>query len=95
MQLSPLGDRILVKRLETAEAPKGTIIIPEKHRDKPQEGTVLEVGKGRLLMSGAWAPSQCRVGDRVMFGKFTGVEVVIGEETVLILREDDILGILR
>ena len=92
MVLSPLGDRILVKRVEAKD---GLIVIPEKHREKPQEGTVIAVGTGRYTLDGSLIPPQCKVGDRVMFGKFTGVEITILDETVLVLREDDILGILR
>ena len=92
MKLDPLGDRILVKRMEAKD---GLIVIPEKHREKPQEGVVIAVGTGRFTLDGTLIPHQCKVGDRVMFGKYTGVEITILDETVLVLREDDILGILR
>ena len=95
MDLYPLGDRIIVRRKAAEESHGGSIIIPERHRQKPQEGVVLAVGSGRLTLMGEPVPPQCKVGDRVLFGKFTGIEVTILEETVLVLREDDILGILR
>ena len=94
MKIRPLGDRILLKRIEEEDKSKGGIIIPDSAKEKPQEGKVVAAGKGRMLEDGKLVPLEVKKGDRVLFGKYSGTEVkVVGEEH-LIVREDDILGII-
>ena len=95
MNFKPLGDRILVKRIEAAEEMQGGIVIPDTAKEKPQEGEVIAVGAGRTLDSGKTAELSVKAGDRVLFGKYGGTDVKIADEEYLILREDDILGILQ
>jgi chaperonin GroES len=95
MKIRPLGDRILLKRIEEEDKSKGGIIIPDTAKEKPQEGKVVAVGKGRMLDDGKLVPLEVKKGDRVLFGKYSGTEVkVVGEEH-LIVREDDILGVIE
>lgn len=94
-KLRPLYDRILVKRVEEEEVRRGGIIIPDTAREKPQEGKVIAVGNGKVTEDGKTIPLQVKVGDRVLFGKYSGSEVKIDDEEYLILREDDILGVLE
>ena len=95
MAIQPLGDRILVKLLETTEKSAGGIILPDTAKEKPQEGKVMAVGKGRLLDDGTVKPLETKVGDTVLFAKYSGTEVNHEEKEFLILREDDILGVLK
>lgn len=96
MTIRPLQDRILVKRLEEqGEEKRGGIIIPDTAKEKPQEGKVIAVGNGKILESGQRVPLDIKAGDRVLFGKYAGSEVKIEGEEYLILREDDILGVLE
>ncbi len=95
MKIRPLHDRILVKRLEEEEKTKGGIIIPDTAKEKPIEGEVVAVGNGKLLENGEVKPLDVKVGDKVLFGKYAGTEVKIGGEEYLIMREDDILGIIE
>ena len=93
MALTPLADRILVRRIEEDEQKtSGGIIIPDTAKEKPQEGEVIAVGKGRLLESGERQPVDVAVGDKILFGKYSGTEVKYEGEEYLILREDDILA---
>jgi chaperonin GroES len=93
MALQPLGDRVLVRRTdEDEQKTSGGIIIPDTAKEKPQEGEVISVGKGRLLDNGEYQPIDVAAGDKVLFGKFAGTEVKYGGEELLILREDDILA---
>ena len=93
MALTPLGDRILVRRTEEEEqTTTGGIIIPDTAKEKPQEGEVIAVGKGRLLDNGEYQPVDVAAGDKILFGKFGGTEVTYNNEELLILREDDILA---
>ena len=93
MALVPLGDRVLVRRTEEEEQQTSAgIIIPDTAKEKPQEGEVISVGKGRLLDSGKYQPIDVAAGDKVLFGKFSGTEVKHNNEELLILREDDILA---
>lgn len=93
MALTPLADRILVRRIEEDEQKtSGGIIIPDTAKEKPQEGEVIAVGKGRLLDSGERQPVDVAVGDKVLFGKYSGTEVKYEGDEYLILREDDILA---
>lgn len=95
MKIRPLGDRILLKRVEEEEKSKGGIIIPDTAKEKPQEGKVIAVGKGKVLEDGKVVPLEVKAGDRVLFGKYAGTEVKIAGEEHLIVREDDILGIIE
>ena len=93
MALTPLGDRILIKRLEDdEETTSGGIIIPDTAKEKPQEGEVIAVGKGRLLDNGSRQPIDVEVGNKILFGKYSGTEVKYEGVEYLILREDDILA---
>ena len=94
MKIRPLHDRVVVKRLEEKEMVKGGIVIPDTAKEKPQEGEVLAVGNGKTLESGTKVPMDVKVGARILFGKYSGSEVKIDGEELLIMREDDILGIL-
>lgn len=95
MKIRPLNDRVLVKRLEEEEKTKGGIIIPDTAKERPQEGEVVAVGNGKLLEDGRRVPLDIKVGDRVIFSKYAGTEVKIEGEEHLIMREDDILGIIE
>lgn len=95
MNVRPLFDRILVKRNEEPTRTKGGLFLPETAKEKPVEGTVLAVGQGRLSDDGKVTPLSVAVGDRVVFGKYAGTEIKIDGEDRLILREDDVLGILE
>ncbi len=94
MNVRPLHDRLLVRRIEEKETAKGGIIIPDTAKEKPQEGEVLAVGNGRVLENGTKAALDVKVGDKVLFGKYTGTEVKIDGKDVLILREDEVLAVL-
>ena len=90
----PLGDRILIKRIKELERTKGGIIIPDTAKEKPQEGKVIAVGKGKYTDEGKLIPIEVRSGDKILFGKYSGSEVKLDGEEHVIMREDDILGIL-
>jgi chaperonin GroES len=94
MNLRPLHDRILVRRLEEKEAMRGGIIIPDSAKEKPQQAEVVAVGSGKLLEDGTRATIDVKAGDRILFGKYSGSDVKIDGEEYLILREDEILGVL-
>ena len=94
MNLRPLHDRVLVRRLEEKEAMRGGIIIPDSAKEKPQQAEVVAVGNGKLLDDGKRAAVQVKAGDRILFGKYSGSDVSIDGEEYLILREDEILGVL-
>ena len=94
MNLRPLHDRILVRRLEEKEAMRGGIIIPDTAKEKPQQAEVVAVGSGKLLEDGQRANIDVKAGDRILFGKYSGSDVKIDGEEYLILREDEILGVL-
>ncbi len=95
MNIRPLGDRLLVKRIEEEEKSKGGIIIPDSAKEKPQEGKVVAVGKGKMLEDGKMVPLEVKAGDRILFGKYSGTDVKIEGEEHLIMREDDVLGIIE
>lgn len=95
MKVKPLADRVLVQRIEEEELKKGGIIIPDTAKEKPQQGKVVEIGAGRLDEKGKRVPMEIKKGDRVLFGKYAGSEVTIGDEEYIIMREDDILGIIK
>ena len=92
--LHPLHDRVLVKRIEDEPARRGAIIIPDSAKGKPQEGKVIAVGKGRVSEAGKKTPLDVKAGDRVLFGKYSGSEVKLNGEELLIMKEEDVLGIL-
>ncbi len=94
MSLKPLHDRVLVKRLESEEKTKGGIIIPDSAKEKPLEGKVVAVGEGKAGDDGKIRPLTVKAGDRVLFGKYSGTEIKVDDEEMVIVREDDILGII-
>jgi len=94
MKVKPLYDRLVVKRLEEEEKTKGGIIIPDAAKEKPQEGRVIAVGEGKVLESGQKSPLSVKVGDKILFGKYSGTEIKIDGDEHLILREDDVLAIV-
>lgn len=95
MTIRPLHDRILVKRLEGEQMTKGGLFIPDTAKEKPIEGTVLAVGNGKILEDGTVRKLELKKGDRILFGKYSGTEVKLDGEEHLILREDDILGVIE
>jgi len=95
MKIRPLQDRVLVKRVEETNKTKGGIIIPDTAKEKPQEGEVVAVGKGKVLEDGSQRALDVKAGDRILFGKYSGTEVKIDEVEYLIMREDDILGVIE
>ena len=95
MKIRPLQDRVIVKRVEEEEKTKGGIIIPDTAKEKPMEGKVIAVGTGRVEKDGKTIPMQVKVGDRVLFGKYAGTEIKIDDKEHVILREDEILGVIE
>ena len=95
MNVRPLSDRVLVKRLEEEETTKGGIIIPDNAKEKPQPGKVMAVGEGKLLDNGTRITPGVKVGETVLFGKYAGTEIKVDGEEYLILREDDIFGVFN
>ena len=95
MKIRPLQDRVIVKRVEEEEKSKGGIIIPDTAKEKPQEGKVVAIGKGKVNDDGKVTPLDVKVNDRILFGKYSGTEINIDGEEHLIMREDDILGIIE
>jgi chaperonin GroES len=94
MAFKPLGDRILVQRSEADEEIRGGLVIPDTAKEKPQEGKVVSAGDGKTLDSGEKVQMAVKPGDQILFGKYSGTEVTIDSEEYLILREDDVLGIV-
>ena len=94
MKLRPLQDRVIVKRVPEEEKTKGGIIIPDTAKEKPQEGQVLAVGNGRILENGTKVALDVKVGDKILFGKYSGSDIKIDGEEFLILREDEVLAVL-
>ena len=94
-KIRPLHDRVIVKRVEETEKTKGGIIIPDTAKEKPQEGKVVSVGPGRRLEEGKVIPLDVKAGDKILFGKYSGAEIKLDGEEHLILREDDILGVIE
>jgi chaperonin GroES len=95
MAFRPLGDRVLVKRVEEEEKTRGGIIIPDTAKEKPQEGEVIAVGPGARDETGKIQPLDVKVGDRILFGKWSGTEVKLNGQDLLIMKESDILGVLE
>jgi chaperonin GroES len=95
VKIRPLQDRVIVKRIEEEEKSRGGIIIPDTAKEKPQEGKVVAVGQGKLGENGKLTPLEVKVNDRVLFGKYAGSEINLDGEEHMIMREDDILGIIE
>ena len=93
MKIRPLSDRLVVKRTQEEEKTKGGIIIPDSAKEKPLEGIVLAVGNGAILKNGKVVPLDVKAGDKVLFGKYTGTEVKVDGEDLVLLREDDVLAV--
>ena len=94
MNVRPLHDRVLVKRIEEDEVVKGGIIIPDTAKEKPMEGEVIAVGSGKVMDDGKRASMDVKAGDRILFGKYSGTEIKIDEQDYIIMREDEILAVL-
>ena len=94
MNIKPLSDRVVVKSLEVEEKKKGTIIIPDTAKEKPQEGKIIAVGPGKISETGDKIAMEVKKGDRVLYGKYSGTEVTVDDEEYLIMRESDILAIV-
>ncbi len=96
MDIKPLADRIIVKQLEAEEKTKGGIVLPDTAKEKPQEGKVVAIGKGKVLESGQVQPIEVKVGDRILYAKYSGTEITAknGEE-YLIIKEDDVLAVVK
>ena len=94
MKVRPLHDRLLIRRIEEKETAKGGIIIPDSAKEKPQEGEVLAVGNGKILENGTKVALDVKVGDKILFGKYSGTDIKIDGEEVLILREDEVLAVV-
>ena len=96
MAIQPLGDRVVVKALEAEGKTRGGILLPDTAKEKPQEGKIVAVGKGKVTDSGAISPLEVKVGDKVLYGKYSGSEITTIEgEELLIMREEDILAIIK
>jgi chaperonin GroES len=94
MNIRPLYDRLVVKRIEETQSMQGSLHIPDSAKEKPQEGEVFAVGKGKRLEDGTLVPLDVQVGDRILFGKYSGSEIRVDGQEYLIMREEDVLGIL-
>lgn len=95
MKVKPLGDRVIIKSIEEKEVKKGGIIIPDTAKEKPQQGEVIAVGKGKVTEDGKVLPMEVKVGDKILYGKYSGTEIKIDNVEYLILHQDDILGIIE
>ena len=94
MKFKPLGDRIVLKQLEAKEQTKGGIVLPDTVKEKPQEGEIIAVGEGKKNPEGKVIPLSLKVSDKILYGKYSGTEIVIDGEDYLIIREEDVLGII-
>ena len=94
-KLRPLGDKILIKRVEAESKTKSGIVLPDSAQDKPSRGTIVAVGDGKLLDDGKRHPLQVKVGDRVLFSTYAGDQIKLGEQELLLMREDDVLAIIE
>jgi chaperonin GroES len=94
MKIKPLGDRVLVKRIKEEDKTKGGIIIPDTAKEKPQEGRVVAVGRGKVAEDGKLVTPEVKAGDKILFGKYSGSEIKLDGDEHIVLREDDILGII-
>ncbi|MFH0839478.1 MAG: co-chaperone GroES [Candidatus Omnitrophota bacterium] len=95
MKIQPLGDRIVIEVLEAKEKTKGGIVLPDSAKEKPQEGKVVAVGKGKVSDDGKVIPLEVKVGDKILYGKYTGTEVTLDEKEYLIIKEEDVLAVVK
>lgn len=95
VKIQPLGDRVVLKPLEAGNKTKSGIVLPDTAKEKPQEGEIVAVGKGRLLENGEIKPLEVKIGDKILYGKYSGSEITLDEQEYLILREEDILAIIK
>ncbi|HXK56377.1 MAG: co-chaperone GroES [Gammaproteobacteria bacterium] len=95
MNIRPLQDRVVIRRMEEERTSAGGIVLPDSATEKPVQGEVVAVGNGKVLDSGESRPLDVKVGDRVLFGKYSGTEVKIGDKDLLVMREDDIMGVIE
>lgn len=95
MNIRPLHDRVIVRRVEEERTSAGGIVIPDTAAEKPSQGEILAIGNGKLLESGDVRPLDVKVGDKVLFGKYSGTEVKVSGEDVLVMREEDIMGVVQ
>jgi chaperonin GroES len=95
MNIRPLHDRVVVRRMEEERTSAGGIVIPDSAAEKPIQGEVIAIGKGKLLENGDVRPLDVKVGDRVLFGKYSGTEIKLGGEEYLVMREEDIMGVVE
>jgi len=94
MKIKPLGDRVVIKPLEAKEQTKGGILIPDSAKEKPQEANVIAVGEGKRMDDGKIAPLSLKVGDKILYGKYSGTEITLDGDEFIIIREEDVLGII-
>jgi chaperonin GroES len=94
-QIQPLADRVVVKALEETEQMRGGLYIPDTAKEKPQQGEIVAVGPGKMTDDGKRVPPELKTGDRVLYGKYSGTEVTVGDEQYLILRESDVLAVIK
>jgi chaperonin GroES len=94
-QIQPLADRVVVKALEETEQMRGGLYIPDTAKEKPQQGETIAVGPGKMTDDGKRVPNELKAGDRVLYGKYSGTEVTVGDEQYLILRESDVLAVIK
>ncbi len=95
MKIRPLHDRVVVRRIEQEQTSPGGIVIPDTAKEKPIQGEVVAVGNGKIMENGDVRPLDVKVGDKVLFGKYSGTEVKIGDEEMLVMREEDIMGVVE
>jgi len=95
MKVQPLGDRILIEVLEAKDKTKGGIILPDTAKEKPQEAKVIAVGKGKVSEDGKVVPLEVKIGDKILFGKYSGTEITVDDKEYLILKEEDVLAIVE
>jgi len=95
MKIHPLHDRVIVRRLDEDSTSRGGIVIPDTAAEKPTRGEIVAVGKGRILQNGQLRPCDIKVGDQILFGKYTGTEVRIEDEDVLVMREEDVMAVIE
>jgi len=95
VNIRPLHDRVIVRRLEEERKSPGGIVIPDSAKEKPIQGEVVAVGKGKILEDGTVKPLDVKAGDKILFGKYAGTEVKVGAEELLVMREDDIMGVIE
>jgi chaperonin GroES len=95
MNIQPLGDRIVVEVLDAKDKTKGGIVLPDTAKEKPQEAKVIAIGRGRISEEGRMVPLEVKAGDKILFGKYTGTEITVEDKEYLILKEEDVLAIVR